>query len=226
MLAASGSALSGPNDIRDQLASSDIPRPEVTLVDRADASGSTTRAMRSTAAPPAATTASWSSTASGAATSRSKARSARRSPRRSGATCSRRARAATATACNGRSPATISRRASTARWSRSRMKGLPVLHRYFALRQRMLGLPDLHYYDIYPPLVRGERRFTLADIRTTTLEALRPLGPRIWPAARPQGTAARWMDPSPAPGQGVRRLYERRRLRRSPLSAAQHGRGL
>ena len=31
VLAASGSVLSGPNDIRDQLASSDIPRPEVTL---------------------------------------------------------------------------------------------------------------------------------------------------------------------------------------------------
>ena len=76
-----------------------------------------------------------------------------------------------------RSPATISRRASTARWSRTRIAGLPTLHRYFALRQRMLNLPDLHYYDIYPPLVRNDRRFTLADMRTVTLEALRPLGP-------------------------------------------------
>ena len=31
MLASSGSVLAGPNDIRDQLAASDIPRPEVTL---------------------------------------------------------------------------------------------------------------------------------------------------------------------------------------------------
>ena len=87
------------------------------------------------------------------------------------------------------------------------------------------NLPDLHYYDIYPPLVRNDRRFTLADMRTTTLEALRPLGPEYGRLlAQAHGGA---LDGSlPPPGQGLGRLYERRRLRRSPLSAAQPGRQL
>ena len=54
--------------------------------------------------------------------------------------------------------------------------GLPVLHRYFRLRQRMLGLPDLAYHDIYPALVRSERRYPPDVAAQLTLDATRPLG--------------------------------------------------
>jgi oligoendopeptidase F len=79
-------------------------------------------------------------------------------------------------------------------------KGLPVLHRYFALRQKMLGLPDMRYYDIYPPLVASDKKFTLAQARELTLKATAPLGPdyaRLLTA----GVDARWMDPLPRPGK-------------------------
>lgn len=78
--------------------------------------------------------------------------------------------------------------------------GLPQLHRYFDLRRRMLGLPDMHYYDIYPPLVSMERRFTLEQMRALTLEAVRPLGPE-YQRRMSAATAARWMDPFPRPGK-------------------------
>jgi oligoendopeptidase F len=78
--------------------------------------------------------------------------------------------------------------------------GLPQLHRYFALRQRMLGLPDLHYYDIYPPLVSLDRKFTLPEMRTLTLAAVKPLGPD-YVARLADATSKRWMDPRPRPGK-------------------------
>lgn len=78
--------------------------------------------------------------------------------------------------------------------------GLPQLHRYFELRRRLLGLPDMHYYDIYPPLVQLDRTFTLGEMRTTTIEAMRPLG-RAYVEALSRATAAKWMDPLPRPGK-------------------------
>ncbi|WP_420142908.1 M3 family oligoendopeptidase [Sphingomonas sp.] len=78
--------------------------------------------------------------------------------------------------------------------------GLPVLHRYFDLRRRMLKLPDIAYYDIYPPLVSLDRKFPLAEMRTLTMEAVRPLGPdyvRLFGEA----SAKKWMDPLPRPGK-------------------------
>ncbi len=78
--------------------------------------------------------------------------------------------------------------------------GLPVLHRYFRLRQRLLGLPNLHYYDVYPPVTKIERTFALDEIRALTLQAMAPLGPdyvRTLAAA----TSARWMDPYPRKGK-------------------------
>lgn len=78
--------------------------------------------------------------------------------------------------------------------------GLPQLHRSFQLRRKMLKLPDIHYYDIYPPLVSMERKFTLTDMRNITLKAVEPLGPdyvkRLGAA-----TAAKWMDTFPRPGK-------------------------
>ena len=78
--------------------------------------------------------------------------------------------------------------------------GLPQLHRYFDLRRRILKLPDIGYYDIYPPLVQIDRKFTLPDMRTITLQALAPLGPD-YVAELDKASAARWMDPLPRPGK-------------------------
>lgn len=79
-------------------------------------------------------------------------------------------------------------------------KGLPELHRYFELRRRLLGLPDMAYYDIYPPLVQLDQKVPLADMRTTVLEAVKPLGPDyVQTLAR--ATAGKWMDPLPRPGK-------------------------
>ena len=78
--------------------------------------------------------------------------------------------------------------------------GLPQLHRYFELRRKLLGLPDMHYYDIYPPLVALDRKVTLEQMRTTTIAAVKPLGPD-YVARIGKATAARWMDPFPRPGK-------------------------
>ncbi len=55
-------------------------------------------------------------------------------------------------------------------------KGLPSLYRYFALRKKLLGLPELHYYDMYVPLVKSDRKYTVADAERMTLSAVAPLG--------------------------------------------------
>jgi len=79
-------------------------------------------------------------------------------------------------------------------------KGLPQLHRYFELRRKMLKLPDIGYYDIYPPLVSMDRSYTLDQMRATTLEAVKPLGPD-YQARIAKATAAKWMDPWPREGK-------------------------
>ncbi|MGN6819988.1 MAG: oligoendopeptidase F [Sphingomonas sp.] len=79
-------------------------------------------------------------------------------------------------------------------------KGLPELHRYFELRRKLLGLPDMAYYDIYPPLVRLDRKAELADMRTNTLAATKVLGPD-YVEMLGKATAAKWMDPFPRPGK-------------------------
>jgi oligoendopeptidase F len=199
VLASSGSALSGPNDIRDQLASSDIPRPEVTLSTgrtiRLDDQGySINRNAPNRADRKLVFDRFWASyktfeSSLGAALA-SKVRGDIFQAK------SRRYGNSLQWALAGDNIPEGVYRTLVAEANR----GLPTLHRYFALRQRMLGLPDLHYYDIYPPLVRNDRRFTLADMRTTTLEALRPLGPE-YGRLLAGGTAARWMDPLPRQGK-------------------------
>jgi oligoendopeptidase F len=79
-------------------------------------------------------------------------------------------------------------------------KGLPQLHRYFELRRRMLSLPDLNYYDVYPPLVQLGRTFTLDEMRTTSIEAFKPLG-QDYVDRFAKASAAKWMDPLPRPGK-------------------------
>lgn len=79
-------------------------------------------------------------------------------------------------------------------------RGLPELHRYFELRRRLLKLPDMGYWDIYPPLVALDRKVTVPEMRTITLDALKPLGPEYL-ATFAKASAAKWMDPLPRPGK-------------------------
>ena len=78
--------------------------------------------------------------------------------------------------------------------------GLPQLHRYFELRRKLLKLPDMAYYDIYPPLVQLDKTVTVPEMRATTIEALKPLGPE-YGALFAEATAKNWMDPLPRPGK-------------------------
>jgi oligoendopeptidase F len=75
---------------------------------------------------------------------------------------------------------------------------LATLHRYFRLRARMLGVTEMHYYDIYPPLVKGDYRYTLPQAKALVLDAVAPLGPGYVEAVR-RGFASRWMDAPPRP---------------------------
>ncbi|MBO9574164.1 MAG: oligoendopeptidase F [Sphingobium sp.] len=79
-------------------------------------------------------------------------------------------------------------------------KGLPQLHRYFEFRRKMLKLPDIGYYDIYPPIVALDKKFTLDQMRTTTLAAVAPLGPD-YVKQLGAATAEKWMDPFPRQGK-------------------------
>jgi oligoendopeptidase F len=77
---------------------------------------------------------------------------------------------------------------------------LPVLHRYFKLRQRMLKLPDLHYYDIYPNLVTTQKSYPPAEASAVTLAAMKPLGDE-YESQLQLALAARTMHVRPAPGK-------------------------
>jgi oligoendopeptidase F len=79
-------------------------------------------------------------------------------------------------------------------------KGLPTLHRYLKLRQRMLGLPDLHYYDIYPDLVKTERRYPLAEAAALSLVSVAPLG-ADYQAAMAEAYGKHTMHVYPAEGK-------------------------
>jgi oligoendopeptidase F len=79
-------------------------------------------------------------------------------------------------------------------------KGLPVLHRYFRLRQKMLKLPDLHYYDIYPNLVESTARYPLEASSAITLAAMQPLGDE-YRGQLELALAARTMHVRPQPGK-------------------------
>jgi oligoendopeptidase F len=199
VIAGTGAPLAGPSDIRDQLASADIPRPEVTLSDgrkvRLDDQGYTlNRAAPNRSDRKLVFDRFWASYGQfegslGAALVAkikgdifaSKARNYRNSLE---------------WALSGPNIPEGVYRTLIAEAN----KGLPQLHRYFELRRRMLGLPDIHYYDIYPPLVSLDRKFPLAEMRALTLEALKPLGPE-YGRHLARGTAAKWMDPLPRQGK-------------------------
>jgi len=73
-----------------------------------------------------------------------------------------------------------------------------TLQRYFRLRAKLLGVTDMHYYDIYPPLVKEDVKYSIDDAKRLTLEAVAPLGPD-YVAAMKNGFDHRWMDAYPRP---------------------------
>jgi oligoendopeptidase F len=80
-------------------------------------------------------------------------------------------------------------------------EGLPILYRYFRLRERMLGVEDLSYYDIYPDLLDApDVEYDLTESARLTLAALEPLGPEYLAALR-SGLDARWVHAYPAEGK-------------------------
>jgi oligoendopeptidase F len=79
-------------------------------------------------------------------------------------------------------------------------KGLPSLYRYFALRKKLLGVPELHYYDMYVPLVKSDKKYTVADAEKMTLSAVAPLG-QDYVNMMAKGFSASWMHALPQPGK-------------------------
>jgi oligoendopeptidase F len=78
---------------------------------------------------------------------------------------------------------------------------LPSLHRYFKLRKKMLGIDgDLAYYDIYPALVKLDKKFPLAEGERLSLEALAPLGEEYISYLKTMFTS-NWMHVYPQPGK-------------------------
>lgn len=199
LLAASGSALAGPNDIRDQLAASDIPRPTVKLSDgreiRLDDQGYTLarnapnrddRKKVFDSFWPSYKAFENSLGASLAAQIKGTIFNAK----------ARKYKSPLDAALSGNNLPEAVYRTLIAEANR----GLPVLHRYFELRRRMLGLPDIGYWDIYPPLVKSDRSFSLAEMRQLTIDAVKPLG-ADYVAEFSKASAAHWMDPFPRQGK-------------------------
>ena len=199
LLASAGTPLAGPNDIRDQLTSSDIPRPTVKLSDgkeiRLDDQGYTiARAALNRADRKQVFDKFW-----GSYKAFENSLGASLAAQVKGDLFRAKARkydsALQASLDGGNLPEAVYRSliAETNR-------GLPVLHRYFELRRRMLGLPDMGYWDIYPPLVKSDRSYSLAEMRTLTIDAIKPLGPdyvRQFSGA----SGKKWMDPLPRQGK-------------------------
>ena len=199
LLAGTTTPLAGPGDIRVQLVSSDIPRPTIALSDgtkaRLDDQGYTLhRTAPNRADRKLVFDQFWASyhafenSLGAALASQTKGEmfqaKARKYP------------SALASALSGPNIPEGVYRSLIAEANR----GLPVLHRYFELRRRMLNLPEIAYYDIYPPLVSLDRTFTLDEMRTLTLAAIKPLGPD-YGALFAKATSNKWMDPRPRPGK-------------------------
>lgn len=79
---------------------------------------------------------------------------------------------------------------------------LDTLHRYLKLRARMLGVKQLHYYDIYPPLVKSDRAFTIDEARSLVRRATRPLGAH-YEQLLDKATNSPWTSVYPSPGKSA-----------------------
>jgi len=71
---------------------------------------------------------------------------------------------------------------------------LPRLHRYVALRKKIMGLDKVHRYDLYVPLVEGERdKIPYDEATKTILAALEPMGSGYVATMR-TAFDSRWID--------------------------------
>ena len=100
-------------------------------------------------------------------------------------------------------------------------KHLDSFHRYLKLRKRMMGLDELHYFDLYAPLVASVNlKYTPEQAEEHVVAAVAPSRPGLSGDDSPG--IQRTLDRSvPQRRQAVRRLLERRRLRRPSLHADQ-----
>lgn len=55
--------------------------------------------------------------------------------------------------------------------------GTAPLRRYIRLRQKLLGLPQYHTYDNFQPLFVTDKKYPYADARALVLDSIAPLGP-------------------------------------------------
>ncbi|WP_460527579.1 oligoendopeptidase F [Chitinimonas naiadis] len=78
--------------------------------------------------------------------------------------------------------------------------GLPTLHRYFALSKKLLGLKEMRYSDVYVPLAKPPRKYTLAEAEQLTLEGVKPLG-EAYGQDVAKGFAEAWMHATPQRGK-------------------------
>jgi oligoendopeptidase F len=199
LLASAGSPLAGPQDIRDQLAASDIPRPTLTLSDgktvRLDDQGyALARSSLNRADRKLVFDKYWAGYKAF-----ENSLGASLAAQVKGALFTAKARhydSALEAALEGSNIPEPVYRSLIAETNR----GLPVLHRYFALRARMLGISDMGYWDIYPPLVKSNHTYSLAEMRQLTADAIKPLGPdyvKLFLAS----SAKPWVDSFPRPGK-------------------------
>ena len=79
-------------------------------------------------------------------------------------------------------------------------KGLPTLHRYLADAKKLLGVSELRYSDLYVPLAKEPRRYTLGEAEQLTLEAVKPLGEQYHKDLA-NGFASGWMHALPQEGK-------------------------
>ena len=72
--------------------------------------------------------------------------------------------------------------------------GLPLLHRYYALKKKLMALDELHLYDVYAaPVEDPGREFPLRDAEAEVAQSLEPLGEDYGRVLK-SGFAGRWID--------------------------------
>ena len=81
-------------------------------------------------------------------------------------------------------------------------RGLPGVHRYYALRQKAMKLKQIHAYDTYVPILSDlEKKTTWEQATTLVTDALAPLGDEYCRTLHAGLSSARWCDRYPNRGK-------------------------
>jgi oligoendopeptidase F len=81
-------------------------------------------------------------------------------------------------------------------------RGLPAVHRYYALRQRAMKLRDVHHYDTYVSIIPdAERKHTWDQAVKAVTDAVSPLGEEYTRELARGLTEGRWCDRYPNAGK-------------------------